>query len=45
MKTFTITKRVAKLGEQAIIVIPKMLQDVIKPRTLVELKIKILEVK
>lgn len=40
---FTLTKQVAKHGSQAVIVIPKMLQDVLKPKTLVEVKIKVLE--
>lgn len=43
MKTFTLTKKIAKHGKQAIIVIPKMLQEMLKPHTIVELKIKILE--
>ena len=43
MKTFAITKKIAKHGAQAIIVIPKVLQDMLKPNTLVELRIKVLE--
>jgi len=39
----TITKKIAKHGAQAIIVIPKVLQELIKPDMLVELKIKVLE--
>ena len=39
----TITKKIAKPGAQAIIVIPKVLQDMLKPNTLVELRIKVLE--
>jgi hypothetical protein len=42
-KTITLTKKIAKHGTQSIIVIPKVLQDLIKPNMLVELKIKILE--
>ena len=43
MKTFTITKRIAKHGRQAVIVIPKILQNILKPKTLVEIQIKIIE--
>jgi len=43
-KQFIITKKIAKHGSQAIIVIPKILQDQIKPRMLVKLTIDILEV-
>lgn len=40
---FTITKKVAKQGSNSIIILPKVLQDKIKPSSLVELKIKVLE--
>lgn len=40
---FTITKRIAKYGSQAIIIIPKFLQEKIKPGTLAEIKIEIIE--
>jgi hypothetical protein len=43
MKTFMITKKIAKHGKQAIIIIPKMLQQLLKPNTIVELQIKVLE--
>jgi hypothetical protein len=43
MKTFNITKRIAKHGKQAIIIIPKMLQLMLKPNTIVQLQIKVLE--
>jgi len=43
LKVFTITKKIAKHGKQAIIVIPKLLQQMLKPNTVVELKIKVLE--
>ena len=43
MTEFTITKKVAKQGNNSIIILPKVLQDKIKPNNLVELKIKILE--
>jgi len=42
-KEFTIRKRIAKHGENSIIVIPKLLRDELKPSTIVELHIKILE--
>ncbi len=41
--TITITKKIAKHGTQSIIVIPKVLQELIRPNMLVELKIKVLE--
>ncbi len=40
---FTITKKVAKQGNNSIIILPKVLQNKIKPSNLVELKIKILD--
>jgi hypothetical protein len=40
---FAITKKIAKHGSQAIIVIPRILESQLKPGTLVELKIDILE--
>lgn len=40
---FTITKKIAKHGKQAIIVIPKMLEEHLKPRAIVELKIDIVQ--
>ena len=40
---FTITKKIAKHGKQAIIVIPKFLQDELKPRTVVKLHIEIVK--
>lgn len=39
---FTITKKIAKHGKQAIIVIPKILQEDLKPNTIVKLNIEIL---
>jgi len=42
-KEFTIRKKIAKHGKNTIIIIPKLLQEDLKPRTIVELKIKILE--
>lgn len=43
MKQYTITKKVAKHGKQAIIVIPKVLEQELKPGTIVEMKINILK--
>lgn len=40
---FTITKKVAKQGSNSIIILPKVLQNKIKPNSLVELRIKLLE--
>ncbi len=42
-KEFTIRKKIAKSGKNSIIVIPKLLRDELKPSTIVELNIKILE--
>ena len=42
-KEFTIRKKIAKSGKNSIIVIPKIFQEDLKPQTIVELNIKILE--
>ena len=42
MKQFTITKKIAKHGSQSIIVIPRMLESVLKPKTIVKVTIDIL---
>ncbi len=42
-KTFTITKKISKHGNQAIIVIPKLLEEVLRPGTVAEIRIEILE--
>ncbi len=42
-KEFTIRKKIAKHGENSIIVIPRLLQQYLKPKTIVELNMKILE--
>lgn len=39
---FTITKRIAKHGKQAVIVIPKILKEELKPKTIVKLNIEII---
>jgi len=41
-KEFTITKKIAKHGKQAVIIIPRMFQKHLKPGALIEIKIKIL---
>lgn len=41
--TFSITKKIAKHGSQAVIVIPRILQERLKPQTIVQLEINILE--
>jgi len=43
MTEFTITKKIARHGENSIIVIPKLLKQKLKPKTIVEVKIKVLE--
>jgi len=40
---FTITKRIAKHGSQAVIIVPTLLQEQLKPGTLAEITIEILE--
>lgn len=42
MKSYTITKRIAKHGRQAIIIIPTFLQNELCPGSLVEMEISIL---
>ncbi len=44
MDKFTLTKNIAKHGSQAVIVIPKMLQDILKPKTMVEVTIRVLRI-
>ena len=41
-KQFTITKKIAKHGKQAIIIIPAMLQEYLSPGTMAEIRIEIL---
>ncbi|MDD5192347.1 MAG: hypothetical protein PHH54_03825 [Candidatus Nanoarchaeia archaeon] len=40
---FTITKKIAKHGSQAIIVVPKILEDKLKPGTLTQITIEIIK--
>jgi len=42
-KKFTITKKIAKHGSQSIIVIPRILESHLKPGTIAEITINILE--
>ncbi len=41
LKSFTITKRIAKHGKQAIIVIPTLLKEELRPKTVVKLTIDV----
>jgi predicted RNA binding protein YcfA (HicA-like mRNA interferase family) len=41
-KKFIITKRIAKHGKQAVIIVPALLQEQLKPGTLAQLTIQIL---
>ncbi|MEK6959575.1 MAG: hypothetical protein AABX47_00240 [Nanoarchaeota archaeon] len=43
-KQFVITKKIAKHGKQAVIVIPRLLEHELKPHTIVKLTIDVLEV-
>lgn len=43
IKSFTITKKVAKHGKQSVIVIPTFLASELKPKTIVEVKINVLK--
>lgn len=43
MATFTITKKIAKHGKQAVIVIPKILQDRLPPSTIVQVTMEVLD--
>ena len=41
-KSFVITKKIAKHGKQAVIIIPALLQEHLKPGMLTEIKIEII---
>jgi hypothetical protein len=43
LKQFTITKKIAKHGSQAIIVVPKILEEQLKPGTLAQVTIEIIK--
>ena len=42
-KQFIITKKIAKHGKQAIVVIPKVLENKLKPGTIAKMTIDVLE--
>jgi hypothetical protein len=42
-KIFTITKRISKHGSQAVITIPKLLEEELPPGTVSEVKITVLK--
>lgn len=42
-KSYVITKKVAKHGAQAVIVIPKFLQHDLKPQTVVEVRFTVVK--
>lgn len=42
-QSFTITKKIAKHGKQAVIIVPTMLQETLSPGKLVEIRIEIIE--
>lgn len=41
-KEFTLTKKIAKHGSQSILVIPRMLESELKPKTIVKVTIEVL---
>lgn len=43
MKSYTITKKIAKHGSQAIIIIPRLLEDELKPGTVAKVTIDVLK--
>ena len=42
MKQYILTKKIAKHGSQSIIVIPRMLEEELKPHTIIKLTIDVL---
>ena len=42
-KQFVITKKIAKHGSQAVIVVPKLLENELRPQTVVKLTIDVLK--
>lgn len=42
-KSYTLTKKIARHGKQAVIIIPSFLQHELKPKTIVEVKINVLK--
>jgi len=43
LKQFTITKKIAKHGPQAVIIIPRLLENKLKPGTIAKITIESLE--
>ena len=43
MKEFTITKKISKQGRNSIIVLPKILENQLKPQDVVEVRIRMVE--
>ncbi|MBU0628225.1 MAG: hypothetical protein KKC75_03480 [Nanoarchaeota archaeon] len=43
MQELIITKQIAKQGSQSIIVLPKVFENILKPRDLVEVRIKLVQ--
>jgi len=44
MEEITLTKQIVKHGNRSIIILPKILENLLKPKTLVEVKIKVLTI-
>lgn len=42
---YVLTKKIAKHGKQSIIVIPKMLEERLKPKMMVKLTIDVIQIK
>jgi hypothetical protein len=42
-KSYILTKKIAKHGNQAVIVIPSFLQEYLKPKTIVEVRINVIQ--
>jgi hypothetical protein len=43
MQSYTITKQISKHGRQAVIVVPKLLENELKPGTVAEIKITVIK--
>ena len=43
VKKYTLTKKISKHGNKAMIAIPKFLQDELRPNTIVEVKINVIK--
>lgn len=42
-KSYTLTKKIAKHGKQSVIVIPTFLNEELKPRTVVEIRLTVVK--